>query len=238
VKALLDRVHPLDPLRAPRRSGERAGEIVGLLRDLALAELDDARQVDDLPAIVASSLDGEDVRTACDSPELVRRRPARIVLVYGQARLSADNPFARLGPLDHGVVGHGETCSFEVAAEGRFQGALQGRSIVLVHLSSSVPKLRGHRSWDAYRSDRSPAAAPIHPSESRTDEPSRSHAVAREGPAKHETTILRVAQRRSLDPAHARACPALGIVGTQMSLRRKLEKEGRGILERRTPQNS
>jgi hypothetical protein len=64
-----------------------------------------------------------------------------------------------------------------------------------------------------------------------------SGAMAREGPVKHEATILRVARRLSLDPASS-ALVVRAAFGTQMSLRRKLEIEGWGILERRTPQNS
>src|SRR5919197_4940695 len=97
-------LHPLDKPRAPLRWGEWGGVVPGLLRDLAVPELDDVLHVRHLVAVVRERLHDEQVPTAGDPPHVCGRW-VRIRVLEGAHGVPTHDPFARLRHLHHVVLG-------------------------------------------------------------------------------------------------------------------------------------
>src|SRR4029453_16961519 len=108
--------NPLDPLGPPLGCLERLGEVVGLPRDLPIAELHNAH-AEVAAAVRVPELDLERGQVAAGqgAAEPHRGQAAREVLVDGDRVVAADDALPRLGPLLYEVLVQEAARAFPVA---------------------------------------------------------------------------------------------------------------------------
>src|SRR6476660_9059064 len=70
---------PLDPLSAPRRSGEGIGEVLSFVRHLSLPELHDAHGVSALALVANHILGNPEIAFSDDPPDLKPRWFTRVM---------------------------------------------------------------------------------------------------------------------------------------------------------------